>query len=88
MRRLRYAQFSRLSCRADDSRGLTLLLPNVAFARRRSNEYPPMGLSAIGAPQVLFAMERPHGPRRRGVGTSPFEIRRRNFLKPGQTPTT
>src|SRR6266478_2534141 len=50
---------------------------------------PPHGaFRGFGAPQSLFAMERHMDRIAEAVGTSPFEIRRRNFLKPGQTTTT
>jgi CO/xanthine dehydrogenase Mo-binding subunit len=50
---------------------------------------PPHGaFRGFGAPQSLFAMER-HMDRIAGVvGLSPIEIRRRNFLKPGEMTTT
>jgi len=50
---------------------------------------PPHGaFRGFGAPQSLFAMER-HMDRIAGaVGLSPVEIRRRNFLQPGQSTTT
>jgi len=50
---------------------------------------PPHGaFRGFGAPQSLFAMERHMDRIAEAVGTSPVEIRRRNFLKPGQTTTT
>ena len=50
---------------------------------------PPHGaFRGFGAPQSLFAMERHMDSIARVVGISPIEIRRRNFLKPGQTTTT
>jgi CO/xanthine dehydrogenase Mo-binding subunit len=50
---------------------------------------PPHGaFRGFGAPQSLFAMER-HMDRIAGVvGISPIEVRRRNFLKRGQTTIT
>jgi len=46
------------------------------------------GISRVWRAQSLFAMER-HMDRIAQVGgLSPVEIRRRNFLKPGQTTTT
>ena len=50
---------------------------------------PPHGaFRGFGAPQCLFAIER-HMDRIAGaVNLSPVEIRRRNFLKPGQTTAT
>jgi CO/xanthine dehydrogenase Mo-binding subunit len=50
---------------------------------------PPHGaFRGFGAPQCLFAVERHMDRIARVVGVSPVEIRRRNFLKPGQTTTT
>ncbi len=50
---------------------------------------PPHGaFRGFGAPQSLFAMERHMDRIAQVVGLSPAEIRRRNFLKPGQTTTT
>jgi CO/xanthine dehydrogenase Mo-binding subunit len=50
---------------------------------------PPHGaFRGFGAPQSLFAMERHMDRIAEVVGLSPVEIRRRNFLKPGQTTTT
>jgi CO/xanthine dehydrogenase Mo-binding subunit len=50
---------------------------------------PPHGaFRGFGAPQSLFAMERHMDRIAQVVGISPIEIRRRNFLKPGQTTTT
>ena len=50
---------------------------------------PPHGaFRGFGAPQSLFALERHMDRIAQVVGISPVEIRRRNFLKPGQTTTT
>jgi CO/xanthine dehydrogenase Mo-binding subunit len=50
---------------------------------------PPHGaFRGFGAPQSLFAMERHMDRIAQVVGLSPIEIRRRNFLQPGQTTTT
>jgi len=50
---------------------------------------PPHGaFRGFGAPQSLFAMERHMDRIAQVVGLSPVEVRRRNFLKPGQTTTT
>ena len=50
---------------------------------------PPHGaFRGFGAPQSLFAMERHMDRIAQVVGVSPVEIRRRHFLKPGQTTTT
>jgi CO/xanthine dehydrogenase Mo-binding subunit len=50
---------------------------------------PPHGaFRGFGAPQSLFAMERHMDRIAQVVRISPLEIRRRNFLKPGQSTTT
>src|SRR5439155_1188561 len=50
---------------------------------------PPHGaFRGFGAPQSLFAMERHMDRIAQAVGLSPIEVRRRNFLRPGQTTTT
>jgi len=50
---------------------------------------PPHGaFRGFGAPQSLFALERHMDRIAQVVGISPIDIRRRNFLKPGQTTTT
>jgi CO/xanthine dehydrogenase Mo-binding subunit len=50
---------------------------------------PPHGaFRGFGAPQSLFAMERHMDRIAQIVGISRVEVRRRNFLKPGQTTTT
>jgi CO/xanthine dehydrogenase Mo-binding subunit len=50
---------------------------------------PPHGaFRGFGAPQCLFAMERHMDRIAQVVRISPVEVRRRNFLKPGQTTTT
>jgi CO/xanthine dehydrogenase Mo-binding subunit len=50
---------------------------------------PPHGaFRGFGAPQSLFAMERHMDHMARAIGLSPEELRRRNFLQPGQTTTT
>src|SRR5437660_4620690 len=50
---------------------------------------PPHGaFRGFGAPQSLFAMEQHMDHIAQVVGISPVEVRRRNFLKPGQTTTT
>jgi CO/xanthine dehydrogenase Mo-binding subunit len=50
---------------------------------------PPHGaFRGFGAPQSLFAMERHMDRIANAVGLSPQEVRRRNFLQPGQTTTT
>ena len=50
---------------------------------------PPHGaFRGFGAPQSLFAMERHMDRIAQTVGISRVEIRRRNFLKPGEATTT
>jgi len=50
---------------------------------------PPHGaFRGFGAPQALFAMERHIERIARAVNVSSVEIRRKNFLQPGQTTTT
>ena len=50
---------------------------------------PPHGaFRGFGAPQSLFAMERHMDHVADALGMAPEELRRRNFLKPGQTTTT
>jgi CO/xanthine dehydrogenase Mo-binding subunit len=64
--------------------------PNVRIrAKAVATNTPPHGaFRGFGAPQSLFAMERHMDRIAQVVGLSPVEIRRRNFLKPGQTTTT
>jgi CO/xanthine dehydrogenase Mo-binding subunit len=64
--------------------------PNVRIqAKAVATNAPPHGaFRGFGAPQSLFAMERHMDRIAQVVGLSPIEIRRRNFLKPGQTTTT
>jgi len=58
-------------------------------AKAVATNVPPHGaFRGFGAPQCLFAMERHMDRIAQVVGLSPVEIRRRNFLKPGQTTTT
>jgi CO/xanthine dehydrogenase Mo-binding subunit len=50
---------------------------------------PPHGaFRGFGAPQSLFALERHMDRIAKVVGLAPDEIRRRNFLRPGQTTAT
>lgn len=54
-----------------------------------ATSHPPHGaFRGFGAPQSLFAMERHMDRIAQVVGLSPVEIRRRNFLKLGETTTT
>src|SRR5882757_5476661 len=64
--------------------------PSVRIRTRAiATNTPPHGaFRGFGAPQSLFAMERHMDRIAEVVGISPVEIRRRNFLKPGQTTTT
>jgi CO/xanthine dehydrogenase Mo-binding subunit len=64
--------------------------PNVRIrAKAVATNAPPHGaFRGFGAPQSLFALERHMDRIAQVVGLSPVEIRRRNFLKPGQTTTT
>jgi CO/xanthine dehydrogenase Mo-binding subunit len=64
--------------------------PNVRIRGKAvATNAPPHGaFRGFGAPQSLFAMERHMDRIAQAVGLSPVEIRRRNFLKPGQTTTT
>jgi CO/xanthine dehydrogenase Mo-binding subunit len=64
--------------------------PSVRIrAKAVATNAPPHGaFRGFGAPQSLFAMERHMDRIARAVGLSPVEIRRRNFLQPGETTTT
>src|SRR5246127_2542846 len=64
--------------------------PSVRIrAKAVATNMPPHGaFRGFGAPQSLFAMERHMDRIAQVVGISPVEVRRRNFLKPGQTTTT
>jgi len=64
--------------------------PSVRIrAKAVATNAPPHGaFRGFGAPQSLFAMERHMDRIARELGLSPVEIRRRNFLQPGQTTTT
>jgi len=64
--------------------------PNVRIrAKAVATNVPPHGaFRGFGAPQSLFALERHMDHIAEVVGLSSVEIRRRNFLKPGQTTTT
>ena len=58
-------------------------------AKAVATNAPPHGaFRGFGAPQSLFAMERHMDRIAQTVGLSPVEIRRRNFLQPGQATTT
>ncbi len=64
--------------------------PNIRIRGKAvATNAPPHGaFRGFGAPQSLFAMERHMDRIAQTVGLSPVEIRRRNFLKPGQRTTT
>jgi CO/xanthine dehydrogenase Mo-binding subunit len=64
--------------------------PNIRIrAKAVATNAPPHGaFRGFGAPQSLFALERHMDRIAQVVGISPVDIRRRNFLKPGQTTTT
>jgi CO/xanthine dehydrogenase Mo-binding subunit len=64
--------------------------PSVRIrAKAVATNTPPHGaFRGFGAPQSLFAMERHMDRIAQTVGLSQVEIRRRNFLQPGQTTTT
>ncbi len=64
--------------------------PSVRIrAKAVATNAPPHGaFRGFGAPQSLFALERHMDRIAQAVGLSPVEIRKRNFLKPGQTTTT
>jgi CO/xanthine dehydrogenase Mo-binding subunit len=64
--------------------------PNVRIrAKAVATSVPPHGaFRGFGAPQSLFAMERHMDRIAQVAGVSASEIRRRNFLRPGQTTTT
>jgi CO/xanthine dehydrogenase Mo-binding subunit len=58
-------------------------------AKALATNAPPHGaFRGFGAPQSLFAMERHIDRIAHVVGISAVELRRRNFLQPGQTTTT
>jgi CO/xanthine dehydrogenase Mo-binding subunit len=64
--------------------------PSVRIrAKAVATNTPPHGaFRGFGAPQSLFALERHMDRIARVLGLSSVEIRRRNFLRPGQTTTT
>src|SRR3984957_12596200 len=64
--------------------------PNIRItAKAVATNAPPHGaFRGFGAPQSLFALERHMDRIAQTIGISPIEIRRRNFLKTGQTTTT
>ena len=64
--------------------------PNVRIrAKAVATNAPPHGaFRGFGAPQSLFALERHMDRIAQTLGLSAVEIRRRNFLRPGQATTT
>ncbi len=64
--------------------------PNVRVRSRAvATNYPPHGaFRGFGAPQSIFAMERHLNKVAQTLGLSPEELRRRNFLKEGETTST
>jgi CO/xanthine dehydrogenase Mo-binding subunit len=64
--------------------------PNVRVRTKAvATNTPPHGaFRGFGAPQALFAIERHMDKIARTLGLSPAEIRRRNFLKQGETTIT
>ncbi len=64
--------------------------PNIRIrAKAVATNAPPHGaFRGFGAPQSLFAMERHMDRIAQQLNLSPVEVRRRNFLQPGQTTTT
>src|SRR6266446_4011802 len=64
--------------------------PSVRIrAKAVATNTPPHGaFRGFGAPQSLFALERHMDHIAEALGLSSVEIRRRNFLMPGQTTTT
>jgi CO/xanthine dehydrogenase Mo-binding subunit len=64
--------------------------PSVRIrARAMATNFPPHGaFRGFGAPQSLFAIERHMERIAQKLKIAPEELRRRNFLKPGQTTTT
>jgi len=61
--------------------------PNVRIRGRAvATNVPPHGaFRGFGAPQSIFALERHMDRVAEAAGLSPDELRRRNFIKPGQT---
>ncbi len=58
-------------------------------AKAMATNVPPHGaFRGFGAPQSLFALERHMDKIAKVVGISPEELRRRNFLKPGDETAT
>ncbi|HEX7176287.1 MAG TPA: molybdopterin cofactor-binding domain-containing protein, partial [Pyrinomonadaceae bacterium] len=64
--------------------------PNVRIRSRAvATNAPPHGaFRGFGAPQSIFALERHMDKVARAVGLSPEELRRRNFIRRGETTAT
>ena len=64
--------------------------PNVRIMSRSvATNMPPHGaFRGFGAPQSIFALERHMDRVAHAVGLTPDELRRRNFIQPGQTTAT
>jgi CO/xanthine dehydrogenase Mo-binding subunit len=65
-------------------------IPNVRVRGRvvATNAPPHGAFRGFGAPQVTFACERQVQKAARALGLDPFELRRRNALRPGDTTAT
>jgi CO/xanthine dehydrogenase Mo-binding subunit len=64
--------------------------PNVRIMSRAvATNMPPHGaFRGFGAPQSIFALERHMDRVAHAVGLTPDELRRRNFIQPGETTAT
>lgn len=64
--------------------------PNVRILSQAvATNSPPHGaFRGFGAPQSIFALERHLDLIARKIGLTPEELRRRNFIKPGETTAT
>lgn len=64
--------------------------PNVRVRSRAwaTNTVPCGAFRGFGAPQAVFAMERHMDEIAAAIGLDPVELRRRNFLHPGDTNST
>jgi CO/xanthine dehydrogenase Mo-binding subunit len=65
-------------------------IPHVRIkAKALATNHPPHGaFRGFGAPQSLFALERQMNLIAEHLGISPVEVRKKNFLKDGQTTAT
>ncbi len=65
-------------------------IPNVAIhSKAVATNMPPHGaFRGFGAPQSIFALERHMDKIARVVGLTPEELRRRNFVRPGELTAT